>query len=50
MSLWERERDAWKAAFGVEPGDIDTTPEQKAAELAELRARLARLDSPAPRD
>jgi hypothetical protein len=27
----EKQRDAWKAALGVEPGDIDTTPEEAVA-------------------
>ena len=46
---WERQRDEWKAALGVEPGDIDTEPEQAARWFA-ANALRAEADNIHPQD
>jgi hypothetical protein len=43
MIRFEQQRDAWKAALGVEPSDIDTTPEHAMASRPAVPADAADL-------
>lgn len=43
VTRFEQQRDAWKAVLGVEPGDVDTTPEQALASRPAIPADRPRV-------